>query len=168
MADFKICYPFMLGNEIVISSPAAFEVTPDNIGQVLAGINSTKWPADFARIAALPVAERPTACSIFYEANFWNNWLNQVVSNRIAAMMLDSGVNQGSGWAVKFAQTAAGLAESAVDGHFGPITLAAINSAPVANLVPAFIAARKARYEEIGGPSLPGWLVRAKKVPAFD
>ena len=172
MADFPLCFSFVLPNEDY--TPPRYESIPDPVRNVdldamaISGINSHYWPEDFAAIVAIPQAQRGPAVQDFYQRQFWNTWLAQLISNKLAAMVLDAGVNQGSGWAVKFAQTAAGLAESAVDGHFGPITLAAINSAPVANLVPAFIAARQVRYREIGGPSLPAWLVRASRIPNFD
>lgn len=38
--------------------------------QALAGINSWWYPADFARIVALPAAQRGPAIQAFYEANF--------------------------------------------------------------------------------------------------
>lgn len=165
MASFDVCFPFLLANEDF--TPPRYEVVPDNVGHVVSGINSTKWPREFAFIAATPLDQRPDAVKAFYRQKFWNTWLDQVDSNRIAAMILDASVNQGQGWAVKFAQIAAGLTESAVDGHWGPITLAAVNGASEGDFVPKFITAREDRYRQIGGASLPAWLARATKVPQF-
>lgn len=182
MADFPTCYPFLLGNEDF--TPPQYKIVPDPVrldpakhtpeecqkaleAQAISGINSYYWPEDFAAIAALPQAERGPAVASFYERRYWNNWFTQVVSNREAAMILDSSVNQGSGVAVRLAQVAAGMPTDQQDGKFGPVTLAAINGTPVDAWVPAFMTAREARYQEVGGPSLPAWLKRAAKIPEF-
>lgn len=168
MSDFQTCYSFLLPNEDY--TPPQYKAVADPTqsdpsAQAISGINSHFWPQYFAAINAIPQSERGPAVQAFYEAEFWNMWLEKIISNRIAAMALDASVNQGWGWATKFLQTAAGVE---VDGKFGPNTLAAVNEAPTLVLVPAFIEARQARYRAVGGPSLPQWLVRAAKVPEFD
>lgn len=167
MASFDLAYSFLLPNEDY--TPPRYEVVPDPTkndpnAQAVSGINSAYWPEDFAAIVALPQSERGPAVESFYRQRFWNQWLEQMTSNRVAAMVLDASVNQGAGWATKFLQTACG---ATVDGAFGPNTLAAVNSTSPEIIVPAFIEAREARYREVGGPSLPQWLVRARKVPEF-
>ena len=167
MSDFPTCFSFVLPNEEY--TPPRYQPIPDPTqhdpgAQALAGINSAFWPDDFARIVALPQNERGPAVAGFYQANFWNRWLQQLTYNRIAAMALDASINQGAGWAVRFLQSASG---STVDGAWGPNTVAAVNATPLEIVVPEFIAAREARYRQIGGPSLPQWLARAAKIPAF-
>ena len=168
MAEFSICFPFVLPNEDF--DPPRYEIVSDPVpnrdpnAKAIAGINSHYWPADFARIAAIPQDQRGPAVAAFYEANFWNRWLASLISNRIAAMALDSGVNQGAGWAVRFLQGASGCT---VDGAWGPNTIASANAANLDYQVQRFIELRQARYREVGGPSLENWLARAAKVPQF-
>ena len=168
MANFDLCFSFVLPNEDF--DPPRFEIVPDPVhgidpsAEAISGVNSHFWPRSFARIAAVPQSERGPAVAAFYQKNFWNHWLEAIISNRIAAMALDAGVNQGQGWEVRFLQSGAGCA---VDGLWGPATLSAVNAADLDSLVSGFIAAREARYRQVGGPSLPGWLARAEKVPNF-
>ena len=168
MADFNICFPFVLPNEDF--DPPRYAIVPDPIhgtdenAEALSGINSHWFPKEFASIAALPQNQRGPAVATFYEANFWNRWLAQLNSNRIAAMTLDASINQGAGWAVKFLQ---GASNAVVDGAWGPNTVARANATDLDQLVAGFIALRQSRYRQIGGPSLANWLARAAKVPKF-
>lgn len=168
MAQFPLCFSFVLPNED--ETPPQYKAVPDPTksdpdAQAISGINSAFWPNDFALIEAIPQANRGAAVSQFYELHFWNHWLDQMVSNRIAAMAMDSGVNQGQGWAVRFLQGACG---ASVDGLWGPATIASVNAANLDDAVIQFIALRQARYRQVGGPSLNAWLARAAKIPAFD
>jgi hypothetical protein len=167
VSSFDICYPFLLPNED--RTPPRYESMPDPTktdpgAQAIAGINSCYWPNEFELIAAAPQNQRGPLVQQFYHVHFWNHWLDALVSNRIAAMALDAGVNQGQGWAVRFLQNGAGCA---VDGLWGPETVSAVNAASLDQMVYGFIAARFARYRQVGGPSLPQWLARAAKVPQF-
>ena len=167
MASFDLCYSFLLPNEDY--TPPRYEVTPDPTkddpeAKALAGINSARWPKEFLDIVALPGADRAEAVKSFYHANFWNKWLDQLNSSRIAAIVLDASVNQGLGWGAKFLQVACGVT---ADGLLGPITVAAANASDPEVLVPAFVEARQARYREVGGPSLPAWIARAARIPMF-
>lgn len=168
MANFELCFNFVLPNEDY--DPPQYKAVPDPTSgdpdaQAIAGINSHYWAADYAAIAALPQDARAVSVANFYRVNFWNKWLEQLASNRLAAMTLDAAVNQGAGWATKFLQGATG---SEVDGHWGPNTISAANTANLDDAVNQFIALRKARYVEVGGPSLPQWLARAAKIPSFS
>lgn len=168
MSDFATCFPFVLGNEDF--DPPRYDFVLDPTSQdpnacAIAGINSAYWSLDFATIAALPQAERGPAVADFYQRNFWNDWFEQIASNRTAAMILDSSVNQGSRVAVRLAQIAAGCPMAEQDGRWGPITVERINAA--SDFVTAFVAAREAKYRETGGPSLSAWLARAAKIPEF-
>ncbi len=171
MADFDICFPFLLGNEDW--TPPRYEAISDPTQSdpsalALSGINSHYWPEDFAAIVALPKSARPEAVKAFYERRYWSKWLAAIDSNRVAAMILDSSVNQGAGVAARCAQIAAGLPESEQDGMWGPRTVAAVNGAAPAVLAPAFVEARCAAYRRVGSPSLPEWLARAQKIPNFE
>jgi lysozyme family protein len=167
MAQFELCFSFVLPNEDF--DPPQYKEVPDPTSgdpeaKAIAGINSHYWAADYAQIASLPQDSRAASVANFYRVNFWNKWLEQLTSNRLAAMTLDAGVNQGAGWAVRFLQGATG---ATVDGHWGPSTIALANAAELDDAVNQFIVLRKARYNQVGGPSLPQWLERAAKIPSF-
>lgn len=163
MDDFQICLAWTMQWE---DPRLAYAVTPDNKGQVLSGINSVAWPEDFARIAALPQAERPAAVAAFYQKNFYNQWLAQLDLD-IKKRVFDCGVNEGSGTAIKLLQESVNVVRKvapfiAEDGLWGPATVAAANSVDQATLVATFIEGRCAEYRKIGGPFLGGWLARAQ------
>ena len=167
MASFDLAYSFLLPNED--ETPPQYKAVHDPTkydpgAQAIAGVNSAYWPNEFALIATAPQDRRGPLVKQFYHLHFWNHWLEAMISSRLAAMGLDAGVNQGSGWAARFIQSAAGCT---VDGLWGPATLTAINAVSADSAVPKFIAARIARYKQIGGPSLPSWLIRAAKIPTF-
>ncbi len=168
MADFQICFNWMLPHEA--GTPPSYEITNDNKGQVIAGVNSLAWPADFATIAARPIDQRPSAVAAFYQRNFWSPFCDQIASNNIAAYLLDSRINQGPGTGVGILQEAVNACGMglAVDGALGPNTVAAVNSVPWLALLHAFQDAREAAYRKIGGPNLPGWLGRAAILPNLD
>ena len=174
MATFDICFPFCLENE---AGPTAnYNAVPDAPpgSQAIAGVNSHYFPADFAQIAALPIEERPAAVAAFYEHRFWSDWLAQIASNKLAAMVMDSGINQGGGTATRILQTAIntqseGQPMLAEDGLWGPMTIYRVNALGVA-LIPAWIQARVAKYEEKQrDPNTQAALTaRARKIPNFD
>ena len=168
MADFQICFNWMLPHEA--GTPPSYEITNDNKGQVIAGVNSLAWPADFADIDALPIGQRPAAVQSFYERRFWSPSCDQVTSDNIAAYLLDSRVNQGPITGVRILQEAVNACGMglAVDGALGPNTVAAVNSVDPLALLRAFQDAREAAYRKIGGPNLPGWLNRAALLPNLD
>jgi hypothetical protein len=137
----------------------------------ISGINSGLWPAEFAAISVLPQSQRLPAVRAFYLSHYWNNWLARLASDEIAKRVFDFSVNGGSGTAVKTLQQAVNAlgGNLALDGGWGPMTLAAANSADQAALAQAFIAARVAHYRAIVAvrpadtPFLNGWIARAQK-----
>lgn len=177
MADFLTCLDtFVLLNEA--GNPPNYGINPDPTrddpaAKVCAGINSEAFPADFAAITALPIAERPAAVSAFYQRTYWNKYIAQVNSNPVAMSVMDAEVNEGIGVGVELVQGAVNetLAKDdlIVDGVWGPRTLAGINSCTPSDLVPAFQQLRVARYRKIveDNPSevvnLKGWIARATK-----
>jgi len=146
----------MLDNE---DSQRKYVAVPDPPpgSHAISGINSYYWHDEYMAIAALPQAERGPAVIAFYEKNFWNDWLAQILDDDLAARVMDSGVNQGAG-------TACGLLQRAVnslggvyiepDGHWGPITLAAVNNQNPFSLLNAFRTVRAAKYREQGNLAL--------------
>jgi type VI secretion system secreted protein VgrG len=136
----------------------------------ISGINSGLWPTEFAAIAALPQASRAPAVEAFYQAHYWNNWFAQLDSDDLAKRVFDFAVNGGPGTAVMTLQRAVNAlgGSLAVDGGWGPLTLAAVNAADPNALLEAFIAARVAHYEAIAAANpadaqyLNNWLARAQ------
>ena len=171
MANFEICFPFTLENEA--GTPPSYIPNADEPpgSEALAGINSHFYPSWFAMIAGAPIEERPAMVQNFYLKNFWNQWLEQIASNTLAAMVMDSEVNQGQGTGVKVLQMAVnmatGLAVLTVDGAWGPNTVEHANACDE-GLLNYFIAGRQARYRAIGGPNLDAWLTRASKIPQLQ
>jgi lysozyme family protein len=143
--------------------------------QTISGINSHFWPADFARIAAIPQAQRGPAVTAFYQANFWNADFAQIASNDVAKRIWDMDVNSGERPAVGVAQDAvnilrnqAGLPLIAEDEVIGPATVAAINAADPVAFVATFIEGRCAALQQDAQknpllvPDLPELLKRAR------
>jgi lysozyme family protein len=175
MADFVTAFQWCMTSE---DAQMACAVVPDSTPQgatgpcyAISGINSGMWPSQFASIAALSQESRPSAVQDFYQANFWNNWFTQLVSDDLAKRVFDFSVNGGTGTAVGTLQKAVNAlgGNLKVDCGWGPMTLAAVNAADQAALVQAFIAARMAHYQQIAAANqadqqyLKGWLARAQK-----
>ena len=184
MASFDLAYSFLLPDEDTtpptyqaVHDPVPLRHNPDNdpaitadnllraSAQAISGINSYYWPKWYNAIAAVAPPQRAEPVKSFYRTNYWTHWLQSLNSNRIAAMVLNASVNMGAGWGCKLLQRACGAED---DGQWGVNTLAAANSADVDDMVRQFIVAREERYREIGGSSLPQWLARAQRIPAFD
>ena len=123
-------------------------------------------PAQFARIALIPQSQRGPFIQNFYQIEFWNKWLAQIVSDEVAKRVFDEAVNAGQGTAVKILQTAL---NTEVDELWGPNTVAAANAAQESSLVSGFIAARIQHYKDIAKDNpaeakyLPSWIARAEK-----
>lgn len=175
MADFLTAFQWMIQNE---DAQQACAVVPDATPAgatgpcyAISGINSGSWPAEYTSIAALPQSSRLPAVQGFYQAQYWNNWFAQMVSDDLAKRVFDFSVNGGAGTAVQTLQKAVNALGGSlnVDGGWGPMTLAAVNAADQAALLQAFIAARVAHYEAIvsANPAdaqyLKVWMIRAQK-----
>jgi hypothetical protein len=174
MADFAAAFQWAMQFEDPLMAcaqvPDAAPAGAAGPCYAISGINSGAWPGQFAAIAALPQGGRAAAVEAFYQAEFWNSWLAQLVSDDVAKRVFDFGVNAGSGTSVRTLQQAVNAVGGSltVDGGWGPLTLAAANAAASAALVAAFIQARVAHYEAIAAANpadaayLKGWLARAR------
>lgn len=170
MANFAVAFNWLMDNE---DAPRRFNVTTDNNGGgVVGGINAKSFPEDFARIAALPQAQRGLAIAAFYHKNFWGPGYDALSSDEVAKRVLDMAVNGGAVTAVRLLQGAipeAGGPAVAIDGELGPNTAHAANACNESQLVLAFKAARVQHYRDIAennpadAPDLPIWLARAEK-----
>lgn len=168
MSQFLPAFENLMNNE---DRPRLWnEVTDNNGGGVIAGINSKFFPEDFARIKSIPQAQRGPAIFQFYQQNFWATlMLGGLWEQDLANQMLDSAVNQGKVWAVKMLQQAVNVLHPnsvAVDCLMGPDTLGAANACVATALIAAFCTARKDRYRQIAQDNpedakyLSAWLAR--------
>jgi lysozyme family protein len=92
-------------------------------------------------VEAIRAMTRDQACAI-YRAKFWDPINGDLLPGDLGWQILDFAVNAGMGTAIRKAQEAAGVAD---DGHWGPVTRAA-----VAAIAPALFGLRfatsKLRY----------------------
>lgn len=191
MAEFLPAYQWTIGsedsldlhavvNDPVPSRPIPPDATPEQASaieadnakraaaQAISGVNSYWFPTDFATIEAVPHAQRGPFVMHFYALRFWNGWLGQLGSQDLANRVYDGGVNSGQGNAVRWLQGALGafgVPSVAVDGVWGPVTLAAANAAPQDALLDAFRQERVAflRRYCADSPVLPSLIARAMK-----
>lgn len=175
MSDFGAALDYLL--DLEDRSRSYVEVTDNNGGKVIAGINSRSYPKEEAAIAAVVPSLRAAPVSRFYLAYFWQplqlaslSW--QDVANRVLA----SAVNMGMYSGVKLLQEAVNAcgAVIVVDGKVGPVTIAAANAADPAALLAAFRQQLEAAYrliaahnpddmKFIGTDEKPGpWIERAR------
>lgn len=74
-----------------------------------------------------------------YRADFWRRGELDRLPSALSFQVFDAAVNHGIETAIRLMQRAAGVAD---DGHVGPVTLSAIRSAQVTDLVARFVAER--------------------------
>lgn len=74
-----------------------------------------------------------------YKQDFWDRARADEYHGAIGFQLFDAAVNSGIGNAIRFLQRAAGVAD---DGYIGPVTVAAINAAPVTDILARFNAER--------------------------
>lgn len=171
MADFETCFNWTMDNE---DSGREYKTVPDAPpgAHAISGINSAAFPSDFARINAMPEAERAPAVESFYRVRFWSPWLEQFQSNELAKRVFDAEFNMGEGTGVKLLQTAVESLTGVslvVDGLWGPATLRGANMCDPEALTEAFKTVRKQHYRDIvlkkpaNAKYLNGWLARAGK-----
>jgi hypothetical protein len=172
-ASFTDAYTFMEANE---DSAQLHAVVPDTCPSgcagpcyAVSGINSGAFPADFARIAAIPQPQRGPAIEQFYMVHFWDQWIAQLDSDDLAEHVFDTAVNSGMGTAVKILQQAVNSFHQgnplALDGCWGPLTVVAANACNPLTLVAAFEQARVAhlRQYDADNPYLAQLIARAEK-----
>ena len=126
MADFKISVTKTLLHEGGYTNNPA-----DPGGATNMGIEQKEWPdGDIKNITQDQAIE-------FYSERYWKNLYSQIENQAIADKLFDLGVLFGVGTAVSILQlTLKGEGDTiAVDGNFGPETLAAINAADPVSLL---------------------------------
>lgn len=122
MSTFDVAINRVLGNE------GFYSLDPDDPGgETVWGVSRRSFPnfngGDFKN------ATRAQAIEL-YRTEFWQKVSAESLPELLQFQALDFAVNCGISTAIRKVQTAAGVAD---DGHFGPISLAAIKAAnPVA------------------------------------
>ena len=164
MADWDICYNWMMDNEDMgraykpVSDPVPVrDDDPPEVRQAklqakaISGINSFYFPSQYMEIFNTAQPDRGPLIQNFYETAFWNNWFSRMESNEATKRVFDYAVNGGSGKSVRTLQEAirsTGNTSIEADGKWGPLTLAAANSSDEALLVSAFQAQRLGNYQD--------------------
>ena len=97
-----------------------------------------------------------------YRVDFWKRGSMDQYDPALAFQVFDFAVNSGIGTALRKLQAAAGVAD---DGHIGPITIAAIKSKSVTDMIMRLVAQRLRFYTKLSNwPTAgAGWTNRAAR-----
>ncbi len=180
MSQFLPCFIFNQQWEVnyapSLGGPYA-SVMDSNGAPVIGGINKAFYPADYARIAALPENERELEVQAFYLKTFWlPSNIGGISDQDIAVHLYDGSVNEGPQTAVIQLQAGYNQLRAfqeeplALDGLIGPLTLDAVNSIEPDRMLAAYTAQRIAAYRQdaLRNPGLakdlPSWIARAQAV----
>lgn len=125
---------FLVAINRVLSHEAGYVNDPkDPGGETKWGISKRSYPhlniADLTRDEAI----------VIYERDFWERIHHRVLPDAMDYQMLDSAVNSGISESIRFLQRALGVAD---DGHFGPVSGAALKNADLNDTLFLFIAER--------------------------
>lgn len=167
---FEQALDYTFANEGGFSNDAA-----DHGGATRYGITraeAARWrkkPVSVAEMKVFPIEEAKS----IYKAWYWDTMsLDKVSSAPSAICMFDIGVVMGIGIPPKFAQAICNAhgGSLVVDGHIGPMTLAAVNALDANVFVRDFSAKTEARFRGIVANNssqsvfLKGWLNRAHRL----
>lgn len=140
MSAFDTFFDRLIGNEGGYSNRA---LSADPGGETNWGIT---WPKLREAIGAGLVEPETTIknltreqAKVIYRALFWDESRLDEMPPAIAFQVFDAAVNHGIPNGIRFLQRAAGVAD---DGHIGPVTIAAVASQSVTDILMLFIAAR--------------------------
>jgi lysozyme family protein len=146
---FDQAFDRLIGNEGgYVNNPA------DPGGETNWGISKRAYPTLDIRKLTRDQAKQ------IYLTDFWQRGQMDRMPPALAFQAFDAAVNHGIEQAIRFVQMAAGVAP---DGHIGPVTMAAVASKAVTDLLMLFIAARLdfwtalSRWPDFG----KGWARRA-------
>jgi lysozyme family protein len=135
-----------------------YGITHDDLAQFLGHSVSTSDVKNMTLATATEI----------YKKLYWDVLdLDQIIDQNVATCIFDMGVNFGNSIAVKFSQQVCNVT---VDGHLGPITIAAINKQSRENFIRSFENLCEHRYNNIvaSRPSqmvfYRGWMARAKRL----
>lgn len=174
MASFAAFIPGLMAREGGYQRLSADPGNYNSAGQLVGtnyGISAPVYEDWINRLPSAQDMQQMTrqAAERIYLASYWNPLKSdQIISQPIANILVDHGVNRGTGSAARLMQStlkAIGFPVS-IDGVIGPESLAAINQAPEATLHQAYKLARIADYQRLGSKDfIRGWINRVNSFP---
>lgn len=147
--NFNQAFDRLISNEGgYVNDPA------DPGGETKFGISKRSYPRVDIRNLSRDQARQ------IYRADFWDRGQMEQFAGAIAFQVFDAAVNHGIETAIRLLQRAAGVAD---DGHIGPVTLAAVKSKSVTDMLMLFIAERIRFWTKLSTWSRfgKGWANRA-------
>ena len=154
--SFAACIPIILQSEGGYVDNPRDPGGPTNLGITINTLSG--WLGRPATVADVQALTTQVAGQI-YQANYYNPVHGPDLPDGVDLMAFDTAVNSGVSRAIILLQRAVGVAD---DGHFGPITLAAVQAKDPTDTINAFHAAHEAFYRSL--PTFPvfgkGWLAR--------
>lgn len=123
-------------------------------GETKYGISKRSYPTlDIRNLTRAEAKE-------IYRTDFWQRADMDAVDGAIAFQVFDAAVNHGIETAVRLMQRAAGVAD---DGHVGPVTITAVKTKSVTDMLMLFIAERLDYWTRLSnwGAAGKGWARRA-------
>jgi lysozyme family protein len=169
MSAFENAFAYTVGNEGSYSNDAH-----DSGGPTKFGITQHDLSVYFGRPASVQEVKDMglDVAREIYEKRYWKPLACDQMPESIACCMFDIGVVRGIGVPPKYAQNICNNhgAHLAVDGHLGPLSVAAINEIEPAAFIRDFSAMAEAGFRAIvaARPSqhvfLKGWVNRARRL----
>ena len=154
----------------ILSYEGELSLDPDDGGNWTGGkpglgeLLGTKWGLSATQYPQLDIKSisRDQAVSIYYR-DYWDGKMLTSLPPQIAACVLDTAINMGSGTAIRLLQSVVGTEQ---DGVIGPNTIHAAQSIDQDELVPQFLAARALHYAGLKtfGKYGKGWYARLFKL----
>jgi lysozyme family protein len=154
--SFAACIPIILQSEGGYVDNPRDPGGPTNLGVTLNTLSGwLRRPATIDAVKALT----PQLAGQIYQANYYNPVHGPDLPDGVDLMAFDAAVNSGVSTGIRLLQTAVGVTS---DGHFGPLTLAAVKAKAPADTINAFHAAHEAFYHSLPTFSVfgRGWLAR--------
>lgn len=158
-ANFDSCLAFVLREEGGFVDDPLDPGGATNLGITLNELST--WRHTAVTKQDVQTLTQDEAAAI-YRANYWNVIQGDALPSGIELMGFDAGVNLGTPRSARFLQQIVG---ASVDGHIGPVTIAATAAANAGNVIDQLAAARTTFYH-----SLPtfnhfgaGWLGRTQR-----
>ena len=154
--SFDACIPIILRSEGGYVDNPRDPGGPTNLGVTINTLSGwLKHPATIEDVKALT----PDTAGQIYQANYYNPVHGPDLPDGVDLMAFDAAVNSGVGAAIKLLQTAVGVTD---DGHFGPVTLAAVKAKDPSQTINDFHHAHEAFYRSLSTFSVfgRGWLAR--------
>jgi len=134
-------------------------------GSTMLGVTQYNWEAHVGHQVTHDDMRKLTPADVepLYKKKYWDAVRADELPSGIDYMVFDMGVNAGPGRAIKLLQTSVGVTP---DGGFGPMTMAAVQTANPIELIERFSQAKEGFYRSLDSFSVygTGWLNRVAAV----